>query len=112
LYIAIHKILYDVICLPLKHKHGHKSTKTTPTLCFLQTLFRTREVTIKKKHHTIAMGLPQQPAQPAQPANDAPPSSVPTHAGDLPPAALELAGKLFDFARQGRTDELAQYVSA
>ncbi|KAI4736265.1 ankyrin [Aureobasidium sp. EXF-12298] len=55
------------------------------------------------------MGLSQQPAQPA---NDAPSSSVPTHAGDLPPAALELAGKLFDFARQGKTDELAQYVSA
>lgn len=53
------------------------------------------------------MGLPQQPA------DDAPTtSSVPTSASELPPAALELAGKLFDFARQGKTDELAQYVSA
>ncbi|CAD0106265.1 unnamed protein product [Aureobasidium uvarum] len=53
------------------------------------------------------MGLPQQPVQPA---GDAPSSSsVPTQAGDLPPAALELAGKLFDFARQGKTEELAQY---
>jgi len=56
------------------------------------------------------MGLPQQPVQPADDA--APSSSVPTQAGDLPPAALELAGKLFDFARQGKTDELAQYISA
>ncbi|KAI4722152.1 ankyrin [Aureobasidium sp. EXF-10727] len=56
------------------------------------------------------MGLPQQPVQPG---NDAPSSSsVPTQASDLPPAALELAGKLFDFARHGKTEELAQYISA
>ncbi|CAD0013195.1 unnamed protein product [Aureobasidium pullulans] len=53
------------------------------------------------------MGLPQQPADGAPTT-----SSVPTSASELPPAALELAGKLFDFARQGKTDELAQYVSA
>jgi len=56
------------------------------------------------------MGLPQQPVQPADDA--AASSSVPTQAGDLPPAALELAGKLFDFARQGKTEELGQYISA
>jgi hypothetical protein len=56
------------------------------------------------------MGLPQQPVQPADDAASS--SSVPTRAGELPPAAIELAGKLFDFARQGKTDELAQYISA
>lgn len=33
-------------------------------------------------------------------------------ASSLPPEALALATKLFDFARQGKTDELAQYLSA
>jgi hypothetical protein len=59
---------------------------------------------------SITMGLPQQPVQAAEDAASS--SSIPTQAGELPPAALELAGKLFDFARQGKTEELAQYISA
>ncbi|KAF2220495.1 ankyrin repeat-containing domain protein, partial [Elsinoe ampelina] len=31
---------------------------------------------------------------------------------ELPPAALELAGKLFDLAREGSTDALGQYLDA
>ena len=57
------------------------------------------------------MGLPQQPSQPP-PTDSAPPSGVSDKAADLPPAALELATKLFDYARQGKTAELSQYVSA
>ncbi|KAI5201728.1 hypothetical protein AUEXF2481DRAFT_4787 [Aureobasidium subglaciale EXF-2481] len=54
------------------------------------------------------MGLQQHANENTPPST----SSVPIQASDLPPAALELAGKLFDFARQGKTEELAQYVSA
>jgi hypothetical protein len=59
---------------------------------------------------SFTMGLPQQPVQPAD--DGASSSSAPTRANELPPAAIELAGKLFDFARQGKADELAQYISA
>ncbi|QIX01586.1 hypothetical protein AMS68_007103 [Peltaster fructicola] len=38
-------------------------------------------------------------------------SARPT-AASLPPEALALATKLFDFAREGKTDELSQYLSA
>jgi len=31
---------------------------------------------------------------------------------DLPPAALDLAAKLFDLAREGATDTLKQYLDA
>jgi len=31
---------------------------------------------------------------------------------DLPPAALDLASKLFDYAREGKTPELRQYLEA
>ena len=54
------------------------------------------------------MGLPQQ-----QFTNEA--ASQPEQAKDvstLPPEAIALATKLFDFARQGKTPELQQYISA
>lgn len=46
----------------------------------------------------------QSPTTLAQPKQ----SSVP----DLPPAALDLASRLFDLARQGSSDELSQYITA
>ena len=66
------------------------------------------------------MGLPQQPsdneasssAQQDQPTDNTSSIPVPNKAADLPPAALELATKLFDYARMGSTSELAQYISA
>ena len=36
----------------------------------------------------------------------------PQSASSLPPEALDLAGKLFDFARAGSTPELQQYLTA
>jgi uncharacterized protein len=58
------------------------------------------------------MGLPQQPETNAQPsASDAQPSGA-SNASSLPPAALDLASKLFDFAREGKTPELKQYIEA
>jgi ankyrin repeat protein len=59
----------------------------------------------------------QAAAQSAQSANPNDPSSSvqsPTSnsSTSLPPAALDLAAKLFDFARNGTTPELAQYLSA
>ena len=55
------------------------------------------------------MGLPQAttPPQSAQPT-----SSKPTSISQLPPEAIELATKLFDFARSGDTPSLSQYLSA
>jgi ankyrin repeat protein len=44
--------------------------------------------------------------------NEAPSSTTPQTASQLPPAALDLAGKLFDYARAGSTAELLQYVQA
>ena len=55
------------------------------------------------------MGLPQQ----QDPSSAAPSTSAPPKdPSQLPPEALDLASKLFDFARQGKTPELRQYVSA
>lgn len=39
-------------------------------------------------------------------------ASKTTTVDQLPPEALQLATKLFDFARAGSTDQLSQYVSA
>lgn len=39
-------------------------------------------------------------------------TEAPNNAQDLPPAALELAAKLFDLAREGTTSTLTQYLSA
>lgn len=41
-----------------------------------------------------------------------PTSTKPTDVSQLPPAALDLASKLFDFAREGKTAELDQYISS
>lgn len=54
------------------------------------------------------MGLPQQTDESAP--TTAP--SKPTSISELPPAALDLASKLFDYARTGATAELSQYLSA
>ncbi|KAK4991644.1 hypothetical protein LTR66_004338 [Elasticomyces elasticus] len=52
------------------------------------------------------MGLPQNSIDtPPQPK----PSSTPS---ELPPEAIDLATKLFNFARQGKTAELGQYIGA
>ncbi|TKA66515.1 hypothetical protein B0A55_09393 [Friedmanniomyces simplex] len=67
------------------------------------------------------MGLPQIPNTPPQPTpttttseqHPAPTSAaVPKSASQLPPEALDLATKLFDFARHGQTPELRQYLTA
>jgi len=60
------------------------------------------------------MGLPQQQqAEQGQSTMEAQPhTSNPKDASQLPPEALDLATKLFDFARQGKTAELLQYISA
>lgn len=57
------------------------------------------------------MGLPQQQQQQRQPAAPTSTTSQPS-ATQLPPEALDLATKLFDFARTGQTDPLQQYISA
>lgn len=54
------------------------------------------------------MGLPQQTAE----STAAPSQNKPTSVSELPPEALELASKLFDFARAGDTASLSQYLSA
>ena len=56
---------------------------------------------------TRTMGLPQPEQQPAAGAQ-----SITKSVSDLPPEALDLASKLFDFARQGKTAELQQYVQS
>jgi ankyrin repeat protein len=55
------------------------------------------------------MGLPQ-PSDP--PTNGQPQQSKGTSVDQLPPEALALASKLFDFAREGKTAELDQYITA
>jgi ankyrin repeat protein len=40
------------------------------------------------------------------------PSTDPSHPSSLPPAALDLAAKIFDYARTGATPELSQYITA
>lgn len=56
------------------------------------------------------MGLPQLPSEPH--ATGAPSNGISNKASDLPPAALQLATRLFDMAREGMTAELSQYISA
>ena len=54
------------------------------------------------------MGLPQA----TTPPQSAPPTSEkPTSISQLPPEALELATKLFDFARAGDTPALSHHLS-
>ncbi|KAF1822869.1 ankyrin [Dissoconium aciculare CBS 342.82] len=62
------------------------------------------------------MGLPQrtdpeEASEARQPDINPGPSST-RDASQLPPEALALATKLFDFARQGKAAELEQYISA
>ena len=61
------------------------------------------------------MGLPQHPevdgAQPAE-TSTSNAAATPNKVSELPEAAIELATKLFDFARQGKEAELTQYVKA
>lgn len=58
------------------------------------------------------MGIPQE----QRPSNSAAMNTHrPSHvegSPQLPPEALELATKIFDFARQGKTPELRQYIDA
>ena len=56
------------------------------------------------------MGLPADQTQ-SQSQSQAQQPQQPK-ASQLPPEAVELATKLFDFAREGRTAELQQYLSA
>ena len=58
------------------------------------------------------MGLPQFRDPSAPHAEDPAPAQGPSTRTTLPPAAIELATKLFDFARTGRTPELSQYITA
>ena len=59
------------------------------------------------------MGLRQeQPDTQQSSMSSQPHPSEPKSTAQLPPEALDLATKLFDFARQGKTAELRQYVSA
>ncbi|KAK5736345.1 hypothetical protein LTR17_007509 [Elasticomyces elasticus] len=55
------------------------------------------------------MGLPQAQEPTATSSVD---DTAPKSASQLPPEALALATKLFDFSRQGKTAELRQYVTA
>jgi ankyrin repeat protein len=48
----------------------------------------------------------QEASQPSQP------TQFPSSTSELPPAALDLATKLFDLARCGTTDVLSQYLQA
>lgn len=57
------------------------------------------------------MGLPQHGSE-TQINDGVTSSGISNKASELPPAALELATKLFDMARQGRTAELSQYLGA
>lgn len=56
------------------------------------------------------MGLPTHSDEPA--SSEAPAGGASNKVAKLPPAALELATKLYDLARNGKTAELDQYVSA
>lgn len=59
------------------------------------------------------MGLPQQPEPGAQSSMvNQSQTETPKDASQLPPEAIDLATKLFDFARQGKTAELRQYIFA
>ncbi|KAF4555050.1 Hypothetical protein D9617_3g021190 [Elsinoe fawcettii] len=52
------------------------------------------------------------PAQAEQSTTGQSQSDTKRDVSSLPPAAIELAGKLFNFAREGSTDALAQYLNA
>ncbi|EME81648.1 uncharacterized protein MYCFIDRAFT_32459 [Pseudocercospora fijiensis CIRAD86] len=56
------------------------------------------------------MGLPQQSNAPTSTTQQPPSKAI--SASQLPPEALDLATKLFDFARTGQTSALDQYISA
>lgn len=55
------------------------------------------------------MGLPQQTTPESSQQQS---TSKPTSISQLPPEALDLASKLFDFARTGDDTSLSQYLSA
>ena len=53
------------------------------------------------------------PSAPSAPRSEPPPTSQPgSNPTALPPAALDLAAKLFDLARAGDTATISQYLSA
>ena len=56
------------------------------------------------------MGLPQHQTDSEVESQSQPETSK--NVNQLPPEALELATKLFDYAREGKTPELQQYISA
>ena len=56
------------------------------------------------------MGLPQNQHQSTP--NTHSQGETAKSANQLPPEAIDLATKLFDFAREGKTPELRQYISA
>jgi len=58
------------------------------------------------------MGLPQEPLTQPPSTTTTNNSQKGTPATSLPPAALELATKLFDYARTGQTGALQQYLTA
>lgn len=60
------------------------------------------------------MGLRQEEekAQHQEPTSSTGSTTQAPSASQLPPEAIALAGKLFDFAREGKTAELDQYTSA
>ena len=62
------------------------------------------------------MGLPQQQtdqqASSQSTTQNQSQSTPPRDVSQLPPEALDLVTKLFDFARQGKTPELRQYLTA
>ena len=57
------------------------------------------------------MGLPQE-SQTTTDGESQHAKNKPNNASQLPPEALNLASKIFDFAREGKTSEMQQYVSA
>jgi ankyrin repeat protein len=58
------------------------------------------------------MGLKQLGGEmPQQYPADATPRAQPSKSAQLPPEAVALAGRLFDFAREGKTSELEQYIT-
>nr|POE86993.1 putative ankyrin repeat protein [Quercus suber] len=59
------------------------------------------------------MGLPQNQVPTTSTQTSSQTSGTPLAAArQLPPEAIDLATKLFDFAREGRTADLAQYITA
>ncbi|EME43664.1 hypothetical protein DOTSEDRAFT_89449 [Dothistroma septosporum NZE10] len=58
------------------------------------------------------MGLPQTPSESTQSQPTTTATQQPSKPSQLPPEALDLASKIFDFAREGKTAELRQYLTA